>query len=467
LYVRATASRPVAAPGTTVDVTLELVTRGSAITVQRIEVPGAAPITTATPLASNEKKLVTVAVPLSAQASPSIAYWLAQPSPTGHYVAADAKLIGMPRQASPIDATIELVIGGRPLRLIRPVVFTWTDRVHGEKDRPFTIVPPATVTPLREAVLAAGKSASLDLRVRAGRDAITGRVELALPAGWTATPASHALSLAKAGDETTVRFAVRPGAKAAAGDATPVVRIADTTWSLREDVIDHDHIPMQVVLRPATVRLVPLALRVPAGRIAYVRGSGDSIPADLAHVGFSVDELEDETLRTGDLGRYAAIVLGIRAYNTRTTLRLAHARLLAYVERGGTLIVQYNTRDLDGPIGPFSLELGRERITDETAAPVFLDAKHALVQRPNQITTADFDGWIQERGIYFGSKWDARYKPLLRFSDPGEGPLDGSLLVAQHGKGRYIYTGLAFFRQLPAGVPGAYRLFANLIGGGK
>ncbi len=148
-------------------------------------------------------------------------------------------------------------------------------------------------------------------------------------------------------------------------------------------------------------------------------------------------------------------------------VRLAYPRLLAYVERGGTLIVQYNTLDLDGPVGPFALELGRDRITDETATPTFIDPNHPLLTRPNRIDAADFAGWVQERGIYFASKWDHHYQPVLRFSDPGEGPLDGALVVANHGKGHYIYTGLALFRQLPAGVPGAYRLFANLIGGGR
>jgi hypothetical protein len=246
-----------------------------------------------------------------------------------------------------------------------------------------------------------------------------------------------------------------------------VVRVAGTAWSLREDTIDYGHIPRQVVLRPAQVRLVPLSIRLPAGRVGYVRGSGDSIAADLAHVGFAVDELDDEALRAGDLGGYSAIVLGIRAYNTRAAVRSAHERLLAYVEHGGTLIVQYNTLALDGPIGPYALELGRDRITDETCAPVILDPKDPLLASPNRITAADFDGWVQERGIYFASKWDSHYRPVLRFSDPGEGPLDGSVVVAHHGKGNYIYTGLALFRQLPAGVPGAYRLFANLIGAGR
>jgi len=242
---------------------------------------------------------------------------------------------------------------------------------------------------------------------------------------------------------------------------------AGAAWSLREDTIDYGHIPLEVVLRPAAVRLVPLSLHVPAGRVGYVRGSGDSIAADLAHVGFSIDDVDDEALRTGDLGRYTAIVIGIRAYNARPAVRAAHARLMAYAERGGTLIVQYNTLALDGPIGPFGLELGHSRITDETAAPSFLDPTDPLLVIPNRITAADFDGWVQERGLYFASKWDAHYHPVLRFSDPQEAPLDGAVVVARHGKGRYIYTGLSLFRQLPAGVPGAYRLLANLIGGGR
>ncbi|HMG21632.1 MAG TPA: NEW3 domain-containing protein, partial [Kofleriaceae bacterium] len=414
-----------------------------------------------------KKQKLTISVPLPASARPSSAYWLELPSTPGHYVVGDARQVGAPRQPPALEATVDVVIAGRSVRLALPVLHAWTDPVRGERTRPFVVVPPATVTPERDAVMAPGRSAPLVLRVRAGRDALTGRVELELPAGWTAKPAGQDITLAKTGDETMVRFEVTPTAKAAAGQARPIVRVGGTAWSLREDTIDYAHVPLQVVLRPAAVQLVPLSLRLPAGRVGYVRGSGDSIAADLVHVGFTVDDIDDEALRNGDLGRFTAIVLGIRAYNTRDAVRAAHARLMAYVERGGTLIVQYNTLALDGPVGPFSLELGRDRITDETAAPVFIDPKDPLLAVPNRITTADFDGWVQERGIYFASKWDSHYHPVLRFSDPGEGPLDGSLVVARHGKGHYVYTGLALFRQLPAGVPGAYRLFANLIGIGK
>jgi hypothetical protein len=467
LFVRADAAAPTAAPGRSITVDVEVVARAAPVTLERVAIAGAAPTAVGATLPRGERRITAVAVPLPASAPPSVAPWLARPPGPGRYEVADPRHVAVPRPPAALTATVDVVIAGRRLALTTPVVHAWTDRVHGERVRPFTIVPPATATPLREAVLTTGRPAPLALRVRAGHDAFTGEVALELPPGWRAAPASHAVQLAKAGDEVTLRFDVSAEPRAAAGEARPVVRSGGGTYSLREDLIDYPHIPLQLVLRPAAVRLVPLELRVPAGRVGYVRGSGDTVAADLAHVGFAVDELDDEALRAGDLGRYAAVILGIRAYNARPAVRDAHARLMAYAERGGTLIMQYNTLDLTGPIGPYRLELGRDRITDEAAAPTAIDPRHPLLTRPNRLGAADWEGWVQERGLYFAEQWDARYRPVLRFADPGEAPVEGALLVAPHGRGRYIYTGLALFRQLPAGVPGAYRLLANLIGGGK
>jgi len=324
------------------------------------------------------------------------------------------------------------------------------------------------VTPVRGAVLFPnGRSAAVALRVRAARDDLRGDVTLPMPAGWRVAPERVAVTLARAGDETTARFRVTPPANATAVDVSPAIVVAGRTWAFREDVIDYPHIPMQVVLQPATLRLVPLALRLAKGPVGYVAGSGDTIAADLAHVGLAVETLDDETLHGGDLSRYAAIVVGIRAYNTRSALRSAHPRLMRYVEGGGTVVVQYVTNNrlapLDIPVGPFSLTIGRERVTDETAAMTPLKPDHPVLRTPNVLGVADFDGWVQERGLYYAESWDARYEPLFSAADPGEKPLLGGVLIAPHGRGRYVYTGLAFFRQLPAGVPGAYRLFANLI----
>ena len=267
--------------------------------------------------------------------------------------------------------------------------------------------------------------------------------------------------------EATVRFELRAPPAASAATARPVLSEGGRTWSYREDLVDHPHVPLQLVLQPASVRLVPLALKLPSGLVGYVRGSGDTVAEDLAHVGARVEALDDDALRGGDLSRYAAIVVGIRAYNGRPAVRAAHDGLMRYVEQGGTVVVQYATQNrlapLEGPIGPYPLELGRDRITDETAAMTFVDPREAALVGPNPLGPEDFDGWVQERGIYFAARWDPRYRPLFRVADPGEAELLGGTLVADHGKGRYVYTGLALFRQLPAGVPGAYRLLANLL----
>lgn len=456
LYVRATAPSPVGVPGDTVEVTVEIVARSPA----QVSADGTA-------MKKDEKRLVTRKLPVPDEISTP--YWLALPPLAGRYPVNDPRLVGAPRGAPALTTTVDVAIAGKALKLVVPVVHSWTDAVHGERVRDFVIAPPATVTPARDAVMFPnGKGAAVQVRVRAAKAGVKVDVALDLPAGWKATPRTIPVVLAGAGDETTVTFTVKPPAGAtAAVDVRPAITVDGRAWAFREDVIDHPHIPLQLVLQPASVRLAPVELKLPRGTVGYVRGPGDSVAADLAHVGVKVEDVDDETLRGGDLDRYAAIVLGVRALNTRAAARGAHARLLDYAKRGGTVVVQYNTNSrlapLTAPIGPCDLTIGRDRITDEDAPVTHLLSKHASVRVPNLIGPDDWKGWVQERGIYFATSWGKCWKPLFELADPGEKPLEGSTLVADHGKGRFVYTGLAFFRQLPAGVPGAYRLFANLI----
>jgi hypothetical protein len=192
------------------------------------------------------------------------------------------------------------------------------------------------------------------------------------------------------------------------------------------------------------------------------------VAESLAAVGYEVTVLTDERLAGEKLEKYEAIVVGVRAFNANPRLATQHqGRLLKYVEQGGRLLVQYNTNSRIGPlnasVGPWPLEIGRERVTDQQAELTALDKKDPVLKSPNALGPADFEGWVQERGLYFATKWDQRYRPVFAAADEGEVPLKGGLLVGKHGKGTFIYTGLSFFRQLPAGVPGAYRLFANLL----
>jgi LmbE family N-acetylglucosaminyl deacetylase len=462
LFARATAAQPVAVPGTSVPMTLEVVLRRPAsVTLRNVSFLGS-PVDVKEALQLDERKEVSRSVAIPETQAISTPFWLAESPLAGRYVGDDFL-------ASPPTVLVELGIDDQIVRLARPVEYTWTDRVHGERARAFLIAPPATVTPSRQAImLPNGQHGTVLLRVRAGQDDLTGQVTLPLPTGWSVQPAQAPVHLTRVGDETVVRFAVTPPSMANAIDVRPTIEVAGKRWSsYREDVIDYPHIPMQVVLQPATLRLAPIELRLPTGTFGYIPGSGDTLAEDLAHVGLNVETLDDSTIRSGDLSRYAAIIVGIRAYNTRDVLRTAHERLMSYVENGGTVVVQYNTssdRDpLQIPVGPFPLTIGRDRVTDENAVMTPVDPQAPILQSPNLIAAADFANWVQERGLYFANTWDDRYQPIFRVADPDEEPLLGSTLVARFGEGKYVYTGLAFFRQLPAGVPGAYRLLANLI----
>jgi LmbE family N-acetylglucosaminyl deacetylase len=462
LFVRATANHSGVVPGAKLEIALEtIVRRPSGLEILSFHYPDGSTVETETPIGVNAKTVMRREIALPASAAVSVPYWLQERVPPD--------LVGRPRGPAALEAAVTVRASGRTFRLTAPVRYAWTDPVRGERLRDVPVMPPATVTASRQAVLAPNASfAPLVLKIRAARDEVRGEVSVPLPAGWRIEPVSATVALEKAGDATTLRFALTPPPGAGPIELQPQIVVEERAWSFREDVLDHPHIPVQVVLRPSTVRAVPLDLKVPGERIGYVMGSGDSVADDLTHVGAQVEILDDEALRAGDLSRFAAIVTGIRAYNTRDALRAAHDRLMRYVEEGGTVVVQYNTQSRLGPlesrIGPFPLEIGRGRVTDERAAMEPLAADHEVLVRPHRIVASDFAGWVQERGLYFAETWDPRYTPLLAAADPGESPLGGGLLFARHGKGRYVYTGLAFFRQLPAGVPGAYRLFFNLIG---
>lgn len=509
LFLRATAESPFAAPGSELSLRLEIVQRlPAALRIQRAVFPDGAVVKAKEQPSLNEKLELEHLLRLPKDTPITTPYWLRQTPAAGRYQVAEGALIGAPRGPAALSIGIEVELAGRQLRFDEPVVHTRTDRVHGERVRPFTISPPATVTPTREAVLLPnGRAAEVALRIRAAKDDFVGVVELGLPDGWSSIPASERVELPKVGDERTVRFQVQgppstggvalrvqdakaksdvssprplppPGAtpsgppqveRAGSRSTTihPSLLVEGKRWSLREDTIDYPHVPVQRIHQQASLRLVAAPLELPQGRVGYVMGSGDSIADDLAHVGAEVVLLDDEQLRSGDLSAYSSIVVGIRAYNTRPALVAAHDRLMRYVEGGGVVVVQYVTSSrfspFDEAIGPFPLEIGPGRVTDETAEMSAINPSHPLLQAPNHIGPADFEGWVQERGLYFGAKWDSRYQPLFRAADPNEEPLEGSVLVARHGRGRYVYTGLAFFRQLRAGVPGAYRLFSNLL----
>jgi hypothetical protein len=313
----------------------------------------------------------------------------------------------------------------------------------------------------------------IQLEVTPTRAAVAGRLKIRVPSGWRAEPSEWPFTYTEAHTTHRLPVKIHPPADASQGELEVLLDIDGFSQpAFGKQSISHPHIPSQTLFPQARLGLVRAEVAVSARRIGYVMGAGDDIPQALRMLGCEVELLTDEALAQRDLSGFDALVVGIRALITRPALARVKDRLLVYVARGGTEIVLYqvngafpgtNAGLATDSFGPAPFKVGRERVTDESSTVRLLDPKHPALSRPNAIGPADFDGWVQERGLYFASTWDAAYTPVLGMSDPGEKQLDGGLIVATHGKGRFVYTGLAFFRQLPDGVPGAYRLFANLL----
>ena len=417
-------------------------------------------------LGRNEPRSDTAQVTLPATLAASGPYWLARRPLPGAADVADQTLIGTPENAPALTARFTVQILRRTLTFETPVVHRWVDPVQGERYRDLVIAPPALLRFDHGAYLFPdSKAREVRVNVQSADRAVQGQLSLELPAGWSAEPRETAVALRAGQADTTLRFLVTPGRTPAA--ATVAARFfADGAVSSSQIArIDYGHVPIQTLLPPAEARLVRTDLEAGRGRVGYVMGSGDQGPEALAQMGFTVALLSDDELENADLTPFDAIVTGVRAYNTRPRLIALQPRLLGYVAGGGRLVVQYNTAEegLQDRLGPWPFRISRDRVTVEEAEMRLLDGKHPLLSRPNAIGAADFAGWVQERGLYYARPFDTRYDTLIVANDPGDAPRSGGLLHARHGKGEFIYTGLAFFRQLPAGVPGAWRLFANLV----
>jgi LmbE family N-acetylglucosaminyl deacetylase len=441
LWLDASADRSSATRGSTVAVTTVAINRSqAAVELEAVEFAGrrkGGPLDYNGPVTQTFKWKVPEDAPYSQP------YWMRGES-DGLFYAVDA--MG-PERTWMVD--FHLRLGGRTIVLRRPIIRRYVDSVRGELVRPFTIVPSASVRIRANAIIFASE-ASRAIPV----DATGGKVVLTAPAGWRVDG-----------------LVVTPPRQESLGELRATAIAPDGTQvSTGIEVIDYPHIPPQTLLPPARAKLVRVDVQIAAKRIGYIMGAGDEIPDALRQLGCEVEMITPAMLAGTDLGRFDAIVAGVRAYNVRTDLRENHARLMQYVEQGGTYVVQYNVLDRATEalaIGPYPLKLGRGRVAVEEAPIILSDPRHPLLHKPNEIRDRDFEGWVQERGLYFVAEFDKRYQPLFSMHDPGEAPLIGSTLVARYGKGAYVYTSLSWFRQLPAGVPGAYRIFANLLSAGK
>jgi LmbE family N-acetylglucosaminyl deacetylase len=393
-------------------------------------------------------------------------YWLRKPATLGTFAVDDQTLIGLPENPPAFPVEVTLRVGNQDLRYRVETKYRLVDPVIGEVRQDLVVAPPVFANFSNPAfVFGDDKPKSVQVHVVASTAAVRGDLRLDAPAGWTIEPASVPLDLKGANAIKSATFTVKPPSNANEGTLRAVVSVEGRDYSFARERISYPHIGQHVLMPPAEAKLVRADIRKKGDLIGYIPGAGDEIPQSLQQIGFNVKILEAADINAENLKRFDAVVLGIRVYNTEERIADWVPELLAYVNGGGVVVVQYNTTaDLKTKeIGPFALEISRDRVTDETAEVRILAPDHRLMNAPNKITAADFKGWVQERGLYFPNKWDSAWTPILSCNDPGEKPLDGGLLVAKSGSGYFIYTGYAWFRQLPAGVPGAYRLFANMV----
>lgn len=482
LWVEAIAARPTVTPGSRLRVTLSIVNRSDApLTLDRIDLPygavarlaadpkgdpGARRDVSKLPLPDNQLVTAQAEIALPADLPLTQPYWLRLPALRGSYQVAQQALIGNPENPPAVTARVVVSAFGERIELEAPVVYRWLDPALGDRYRPLEVAPPATCRFDQRVYLFPDlKPREIRLIVESPDSTLEGVARLDLPQGWSASPAQSAVKLAGAGAQQELRFTVTPATGPASGTVAADIEMRGVHSSYGLVRIDHAHIPIQTLFPPAEAHLVRADVRHAGSQIGYLMGSGDQGPEALRQMGFAVTLLSDEDAEHMDLARFDAIVAGVRAYNTRPHLLAVQPRLLDYVERGGRLVVQYDTRDeaLNGRLGPWPFTISGDRVTVEEASMRVLEPEHPLLTTPNRITAEDFTGWIQERGLNYANPWDPRYETVLSANDPGETAKDGGLLYARDGKGVFIYTGLSFFRQLPAGVPGAWRLFANLV----
>lgn len=421
-----------------------------------------------TPLKNNEPVRTELTIGIPADYPLSQPYWLRDEGTTAMFRVDDQRMIGLAENPPSIPITVSLTDPqNRTLIFTVPAVHRRVDPVAGEQVREVETVPPVTVNLDEQVYLFPdARPKEVALKMRSFTSAARGTVKLIAPAGWKVAPATIPLSLDGKGAEANARFSVTPPATESNGTVRAEVELeGGQKFSYQLEEIDYEHIEPQRVFPSATARLVRLDLKRRGQRIGYIMGPGDDVAESLRQAGFDVVLITDADLDRADFARFDAIVAGVRAYNTRDRLRVAHPSLMRYVENGGTYVVQYNTMGdtVVGTPGPYPFKISRDRVAVEGAPVTIVTPAHPVLAAPNRITSADFEGWVQERGLYFPGEWDAKYETLIATNDPGEPSKPGSILVAKHEKGVFIYTGLSFFRQLPAGVPGAYRLFVNFV----
>ncbi len=471
LYLEVAARAYSAVPGEEVPIYFEAINRtGIQASLKSINIPALGKrISVNKALANNKRLLQNDTMQIATDMAYSQPYWLVDDGSLGMYRVDDQQMIGLAENPAAISATFEMEIDNIPYSYETDIIYKRSDRVKGEVYRPFVITPPV-MAEIKESVLIFpdNEPKTVNVVVKSGRTNVKGRVSLNLPRGWKSNPASVDYDLKSKNQELSVTFSVLPPARPEEAYIGVNATYNGKTYDRGLKTIEYDHIPVQTIFPKSNTKVVRVDIQRTSQYVGYIMGSGDAIPESLEQVGYTVTLLDPNTITAESLEAFDAVIVGVRAYNTIERMNVVQPRLMEYVKGGGTVINQYNTSMRNQPdIGPYPFQISRDRVTVEEAQVTILAPDHPIINGPNKITQKDFEGWVQERGLYFPNKWDPKYTPILSSNDPGETPKDGGLLVGKYGEGYFIYSGYSWFRELPAGVPGAFRIFTNMISIGK
>ncbi|UGS22169.1 PIG-L family deacetylase [Flavobacterium cyclinae] len=393
-------------------------------------------------------------------------FWLKEQQTEGMYQVSDKSIRILPEISSSFPVIFTLEIEGKTIEFVKNICYKFNNPDDGETYVPFTILPEFTssIEP-KVVIINATQPKEITVKVKAHKANASGKLSLVIPQDWKIEPKEIPFTIAAKNEERNFTFKVYPTKPEVTSKLVAQITTSNGILDKELVTIQYSHIPKQTILVTSESKVVKLDIATKGKNIGYIMGAGDEVNKNLENLGFQVTNLNPNDITTENLKSFDAIILGIRAFNVVDELKFKNKILFDYVANGGNVIVQYNTTNnlITKEIAPYQLKISRDRVTDENAKVTFLAPNHKVLNQPNKISEKDFTGWVQEQGLYYPNEWSSEFIPILASNDEGETPKKGGLLIAKHGKGNYIYTGLSFFRELPEGVSGAYRLLANLI----
>lgn len=467
LFIEAKTAIPYSIPGKSVDVNIEATNQSETnIQLKSVSILGEkSEDISQVDLIRNQKNEWKTTIKINDNQELSTPFWLKNYPNGALYQIEDIAKRNLPELNFTLPVEFHLDINNQTLTYTKNLVYKYNDPVDGEVYEDFQILPPVSVSfENKNLVFSNSTPKEVDVTITNFSEAQNYTLTIETDRNWQVEPASFSLAFSYPNETQTLQLLVSPPANSSSFELTAKVKSGGKTYSDKVVDIAYPHIPKQVLLEPNRLNLIKLDIKKQGNKVGYIEGAGDEVPKAIAEIGYEVDVFSVQDISAEKLSNYDAVVVGIRAFNIFEEFKIKKQALFNYAENGGNVIVQYQTsRGLKTELSPLPLEMSRNRVTDETAKVDFLAPQHPVLNIPNTITSSDFDHWVQERGLYFPENWSSDFTPILGMQDPNESVQHGSLLVAQYGEGYFTYTGLSLFRQLPAGVEGAYRLLANLL----